>query len=195
MFSFDLKSGYHHIEIHADYQCFLGFAWKFEEDSSFRYFVFTVLPFGFCTAPRISTKLLKPLEKHWRIQGINMALFLDDGMFLEKTEYDCKEVSQRVQRDLHSAGLVANETKSIWEPQQRIQWLGIVWDSTHGTLRISNQRIDNINNAIAWIFTNPLSVQVVLAYLSKVYRESNLYSMLVLAHAALKWLHSFVPDF
>ena len=154
MFSFDLKSSYHHIEIHPDYQCFLGFAWEFEGDSSFRYFVFTVLPFGLSTAPHIFNKLLKPLEKHWRIHGINMALFLDDGMFLEKTEYDCKEVSQRVQRDLHSAGLVANKTKSIWEPQQSIPWLGIVWDSTHGTLRISDQRIDNINNAIARIFTN-----------------------------------------
>ena len=28
MFSFDLKSDYHHIEIHEDYQTFLGFAWK-----------------------------------------------------------------------------------------------------------------------------------------------------------------------
>ena len=28
MFSFDLKSGYHHIEIHAEHQTFLGFAWE-----------------------------------------------------------------------------------------------------------------------------------------------------------------------
>lgn len=41
----------------------------------------------------------------------------------------------------------------------------------------------------------PLNVPVVLAYLSKVYRETNSYSMLVLSHAALKWFHSFVPDF
>lgn len=40
----------------------------------------------------------------------------------------------------------------------------------------------------------PLCVPTVLAYLAKVYKESNSYSTLVLVHAALKWFHSFVPD-
>ena len=29
LFKFDLKSGYHHIEINRDYQTYLGFSWKF----------------------------------------------------------------------------------------------------------------------------------------------------------------------
>ena len=29
MFTFDLKSGYHHVDIHEDYQKYLGFSWKF----------------------------------------------------------------------------------------------------------------------------------------------------------------------
>ena len=32
MITFDLKSGYHHIEIHSDHLRFLGFAWKFPGD-------------------------------------------------------------------------------------------------------------------------------------------------------------------
>ena len=44
-----------------------------------RYFVFTVLPFGLSSAPYIFTKCLKPLEKYWRFNGVNIALFLDDG--------------------------------------------------------------------------------------------------------------------
>ena len=27
MFSFDIKSGYHHVEIFPPHQCFLGFSW------------------------------------------------------------------------------------------------------------------------------------------------------------------------
>lgn len=154
MLSFDLKSGYHHIEIHPDYQRFLGFAWKFEGDRSFRYFVFTVLPFGLSTAPHIFTKVLKPLEKHWRIQGINMALFLDDGIILEENECTCKSVSDKIKGDLTRAGLVTNETKSIWDPQQCMQWLGLVWDSGEGTLRISEQRINNIKSAMSGIMNN-----------------------------------------
>ena len=46
MILFDLKSGYHYIDICPHHQTFLGFAWKFSGDTKFRYFVFTVLPFG-----------------------------------------------------------------------------------------------------------------------------------------------------
>ena len=44
MFTFDLKSGYHHVDI-CPAQCkYLGFAW--ESDGVKHYYVFTVLPFG-----------------------------------------------------------------------------------------------------------------------------------------------------
>ena len=39
--TFDLTSGYHHIEIHAEHRKFLGFEWTFE-DGSTRYFQFCV---------------------------------------------------------------------------------------------------------------------------------------------------------
>ena len=55
MITFDLKSGYHHIEIHPDRLMFLAFLWKFPGKASIRYFVFTVLPFGLYSAPHIFT--------------------------------------------------------------------------------------------------------------------------------------------
>ena len=30
MFSFDIKSGYHHVEIFPPHQCFLGFSWYYK---------------------------------------------------------------------------------------------------------------------------------------------------------------------
>ena len=38
--TFDLKSGYHHVDIHKDSQTYLGFEWEG------KHYVFTVLPFG-----------------------------------------------------------------------------------------------------------------------------------------------------
>ena len=78
--SFDLKSGYHHIEIQREYQTLLGFSWKCPDSNTRRYFVFTVLPFGLSTAPHIFTKLLRPFVKYWRYSGISLGLFLDDGV-------------------------------------------------------------------------------------------------------------------
>ena len=38
MISFDLKSGYHHIEIHKNFQKFLGFSWKCSKTNKVLYF-------------------------------------------------------------------------------------------------------------------------------------------------------------
>ena len=51
MITFDLKSGYHHIEIHPDHLRFWGFAWMFPGEAPKRYLVFTVLLFGLSSAP------------------------------------------------------------------------------------------------------------------------------------------------
>ena len=51
MFSFDLKSGYYHVEIFEGYQTDLGFSWKHFISNLAKFYVFTVLPFGLSSAP------------------------------------------------------------------------------------------------------------------------------------------------
>ena len=46
MFSFDLKNGYHHVEIFESHQTYLGFSWKHSSSNQVKFYVFTVLPFG-----------------------------------------------------------------------------------------------------------------------------------------------------
>ena len=64
LFKFDLKSGYHHVDIHPDYQKYLGFQW--ETHGKVNNYVFTVLPFGLSSACYLFTKLMRPLIRHWR---------------------------------------------------------------------------------------------------------------------------------
>ena len=89
MYSFDLKSGYHHVEISQEHQTYLGFSWEVADSGDEIFHVFTVLPFGLSTAPYVFTKLLKPLEKRWRLQGICIAIFLDDGWGIVQDKQDC----------------------------------------------------------------------------------------------------------
>ena len=58
---FDLKSGYHQVDIHVDYWQYLGFSSK-GENGVIVYYIFRVLPFGLATAPFVFTKLLKQLH-------------------------------------------------------------------------------------------------------------------------------------
>ena len=125
MFSFDLKSGYHHVEISQEYQTYLGFSWEASDSGDEIFYVFTVLPFGLSTAPYVFTKLLKPLEKHWRLQGISLAIFLDDGWGTVQDREDCRATALAIRNDLGSAGFIVNDEKSVWEPTQVLNWLGI----------------------------------------------------------------------
>ena len=86
MFKFDIKQGYHHIDIHKPHQNFFGFSW--EVGGKTCYFVFTVLPFGLTSAPFIFTKVMRYLVKHWRI-------------------------NEFVKKSLQNAGFIINEEKSV----------------------------------------------------------------------------------
>ena len=119
IFSFDLKSGYHHIDIAQEHQTFLWFPWR-TPDSNIdeQFYVFTVLPFGVSAALYVSTKVLKPLEKYWRIQGLCIAIFLNDGSAIVHHGGSCRIKALAVRGDLYNAGFVVNEGQSIWKPTQ-----------------------------------------------------------------------------
>ena len=151
MFSFDLKSGYHHIDIYADHQTYLGFSWRSLNSRSTSFYVFTVLPFGLSTAPHIFTKVVKPLEKHWRYMGICIAIFLDDGWSTNKSSDQCYFDAKSVRTDLISAGFVPNDEKSYWDPTQSLDWLGLTWNSREGTLSILPRRIKKVFDTIELI--------------------------------------------
>jgi len=83
MNKFDLKSGYHHIDICQLHQQFLGFQWALGGPGS-QYFCFTVLPFGLSSAPYLFTEIFRPVVRYWRGLGIHLVLYLDDGAGCEK---------------------------------------------------------------------------------------------------------------
>ena len=74
MYKFDLRHGYHHIDIFPEHQTYLGFSWFYE--GKLRYFVFTVLPFGLSVAPYCFTKIVRALVKFWSFNGIKIVVLL-----------------------------------------------------------------------------------------------------------------------
>ena len=146
MFSFDLKSGYHHIEIIPDHYQFLGFSWDF--GLGVRYFAFQVLPFGLSTAPYVFTKCLRPLVQHWRTKGIFIVVFLDDGWCCADSFDSCNTISKSVRQDLLDAGLVPNVDKLQWLPVQSLDWLGMTWNTKEGFIKITDRRINDTLSCI-----------------------------------------------
>ena len=100
MFSFDPQGGYHHVGIFEGHQAYLSFSWKHSSSNQVKFCVFRVLPFALSSAPHVFTKILKPLEKHWRYQGICLAVFLDYGWVIEKDSQVCGVVANGFRADL-----------------------------------------------------------------------------------------------
>ncbi|VDI17418.1 Hypothetical predicted protein [Mytilus galloprovincialis] len=146
LYKFDLKSGYFHLDICPQQHTYLGFSW---ED---KFYCFTVLAFGLSTGPYIFTKCLRPLVKYWRKNGIKIVLYLDDGFGMNNENNECIKDAEFVKQSLLSAGFLLNEEKSVFTPVQKLEWLGIIWDSCNFTLCIPQRRIDELLQSIHNVF-------------------------------------------
>ena len=50
-FSFDLKGGYHHVEIFEGHQTYLGFSWKHSNSNQVKFYVFYSFTFWIIIRP------------------------------------------------------------------------------------------------------------------------------------------------
>ena len=139
MFKFDLKSGYHHVSIYKSHWKYLGFVWNV--DGIPKYYVFTVLPFGLATACYVFTKIVRPLVRYWRGQGLRAVVYLDDGIIAVEGEEAASRASEAVKDDLRKAGFVIHVKKSQWEPTRNIVWLGFELDLEEGKIKVPRDKL------------------------------------------------------
>ena len=146
MYSFDFKSGYHHIEINSEFQTYLGFSWVINGKK--RYFVFNVLPFGLSTAGHVFTKVVRCLVKRWRSLSIKIVVYLDDGLGVEETKQLALEKSKIVYTDIEKSGFVLNIDKTIFEPTQELIWLGMGVDLNENEMFVPIEKISTLRTLI-----------------------------------------------
>lgn len=75
-------------------------------------------------------------------------MYLDDGLVLSNTKNQCENVSKFVQDTLDKAGFLVNIEKSVFQPVQQLEWLGLVWNSIDFTLCIPERRIDDLKSSL-----------------------------------------------
>ena len=142
-FTFDLRNGYHHVDIFQEHWKYLAFSFTF--DGKPRYFLFCSLPFGLSTSPYVFTKLLRPVVANWRSQGIRISVYLDDGIGADSSKDSCSQ---------DCLGLLVNEEKSNFEPRQKGEHLGFILDLTKGEFSIPPGKIDHLFNLISLLLND-----------------------------------------
>ena len=68
-------------------------------------------------------------------------MYLDDGIGGDMPAERARILSDSVRQDLVSCGFTPNDDKSIWEPTQKLVFLGSVLDFDKGLVQIPKLRI------------------------------------------------------
>ncbi|GMR41400.1 hypothetical protein PMAYCL1PPCAC_11595, partial [Pristionchus mayeri] len=112
MATFDLRSGYHHVSIDPSSRPYFAFRWDGET------YQYSAMPFGLSPAPWVFTKIFRTLVRAWREKGINVTLYLDDGLILAESREKLEVAVRVVRDDLEKAGVSTADEKCEWNPSQ-----------------------------------------------------------------------------
>ena len=141
MTSIDLKDAYLSVPVAKEHRKYLRFAW------GNTVFEFQCLPFGLSSAPRIFTKLLKPVMALLRKKGIRCIIFLDDLLIMGKVKKELESLSQEIILLLQLLGFRINFEKSHLTPTQTIKYLGFWIDSTKMIISLPEDKVRGIIQA------------------------------------------------
>ena len=116
----DLKNAYYSVPVHAQSQPYLAFKWKGKT------YMFKRLCFGLKSAPRIFTKIMKPVLEFMRKQGARIVGYIDDFWICHPNKEKCKELTMMLVKLLHDLGFTVNVEKSILDPVRKLVFLGMI---------------------------------------------------------------------
>lgn len=146
MASVDLRHAYYMVNIAPSDRKFLRFIWREE------IFEFSCLPNGLSSAPRIYTKLLKPVFATLRQYGYKNTAYIDDSFLIEDNKLDCKQNVHDTVILLKHLGFIIHDTKSVLEPCQKLTFLGNVIDSEKMLVFLPDDKVKLIKDECLQLF-------------------------------------------
>ena len=149
MFSLDLKSGYHHLDIHPDYWEFLGFQWQGQ------YYVFTQLPFGLAPACWAFSKLTREVLTFFRRQGITCTGYIDDSAYASASQEQLMCHQRTVLLTWENLGFLLNWEKSQLTATRTLKYLGMWVDTAAGTFFVPEEKRLRFIHMCQLIANNP----------------------------------------
>ena len=134
----DLKDAYFAIPIHKSHHQFLRFHFQG------KCYQFQCLPFGLSSAPWVFTKTLKPILALLWEMGVRLIAYIDDILVLAESQERAKDHVKGVVYLLTCLGFQINKEKSVVEPVQTLEFLGLTVDTISMELRLPGEKIKQI---------------------------------------------------
>ena len=133
MTSIDLKDAYYSVKISEEDTKYL----KFYVGKNFK---FVVLPNGLCSGPRKFTKLTKPPIACLRIEGVIVAIYIDDIIAIGDTYEKCLIGTIKTIKLFLKLGFIIHPEKSSLQPSQEITYLGFVFNSKEMLVTLTRKK-------------------------------------------------------
>ena len=135
MATIDLKLAYYLIPIDVKDKKYLKFMWNK------KLMQYTVLPNGLSSAPRLFTKLMKPVLATLREHGHMISSYIDD-IYIQGDSYeDCSQSLRETTELLTKLGFVINREKSMTTPDRVVKVLGFHINSIKMKITLTGEKI------------------------------------------------------
>ena len=181
MVKMDLKDAYLQIPIHPDHQHLLQFIW------GQKHFKFQCLPFGLSSAPRVFTKLLKPVVGFLRQIGLRLIVYLDDMLFMYTYKDQLEAMAPMICKIFEALGLMVNTKKSLLNPTQVVEFLGFQINSLTMTFNLPSEKGRKIQQEAANLLkSQSISARHLAVFIGKVVAASRAITHAPLHYRALQ---------
>ena len=158
----DIKDAYLHIPIAEAHQPFLRFNFRSQT------YQCLVMMFGLTSAPRIFSRVMQPVVKLLRLEGIRLVIYLDDILVLGRSADETRRNTKRVLELLQSLGWLINWDKSVLQPTQKLVYLGIEVDSAEMTFSLPEEKLRRLRDSTVSLLNANQRGQLTLRHAMKV---------------------------
>ena len=122
MASLDIRDAYYSVSIHEQHQKYLKFQWNGQ------LYQFLCMPNGLACAPRLFTKLLKPVYcslREAREQSLFSVGYIDDSYIQGDTQHDCQNNVHTTSTLFTSLGFWLHETNQSIPPDKLLNFVDL----------------------------------------------------------------------
>ena len=137
-----ITKAYPHVPLSPRLKRCCRFMWN---DQHFQY---VGLPFGLCPAPRLFTKLMRPVVQQLRSEGIRCVIFIDDILVISLS---CEENicdTQWLVDLLHNLGFAISPKSQVVPFQSEVEFLGFLVSSLDLSLRLPGRKIRSLRASV-----------------------------------------------
>lgn len=146
--SVDLSEAYYSIPIRKEDRRFFRFWFNGQK------YQFTSLVMGLTTAPRVFTKVLKPVFATLRAMGLISTAYVDDSCLQGQTYQQCENNILTTIQLMDSLGLTIHPHKSSCVPSKQITFVGFILCSETMTVRLPPEKKLSIKQLCQEIITS-----------------------------------------